>query len=178
MPNPFSSALLSGALAASALVLASCAEENGSAVAETPQQIDPVAQAASRYAVTPSTFSHEETLNRLLEAMDRRDLTIFATVDHAAGARSVDQELPEATVIFFGSPRIGTSLMQAVPILTAELPLRASVFVDAEGQVQVATTSVTALGRDYPDLADQAGKLEAISGNLAALRAEAAGSGN
>lgn len=167
--------LITAIALASAAALSSCAEDNVGAPERRVEDIDPVARAASRYAVTESRYGHQETLNRLLEAMDRRDLTIFATVDHAAGAASVDLELRDATVVIFGSPRIGSSLMQAVPILTAELPLRASVFVDAEGNVQVATTSVTALGRDYPDLQDQAAKLDMISGNLAALREEAAG---
>ena len=144
----------------------------------TAKTIDPVAQAASRYSVTESSYDHAETLQRLYEALDRRDLTVFASVDHAAGARGVDLEMNSATVVIFGSPRIGTSLMQAVPLLSAELPLRAAVYVDGDGVTKVATTSVTALGRDYPLLEDQAGKLQAISGNLAALRAEAAGADN
>jgi len=161
-------------------VLAACSEapRAGATTQTAERTIDPVAQAASRYSVSESSFSHDETLRRLYEALDRRDLTVFATVDHAAGAASVDLEMQDATVVIFGSPRIGTSLMQAVPLLAAELPLRAAVYVDGDGVTKVATTSVTALGRDYPLLEDQAGKLQAISGNLAALRAEATGADN
>lgn len=172
--------LIASALLAALATIAGCQEANTTQTkaAMTPKAIDPVAQAASRYSVSESSYGHAETLQRLYEALDRRDLTVFASVDHTAGASSVDLELNNATVVIFGSPRIGTSLMQAVPLLSAELPLRAAVYVDGDGVTKVATTSVTALGRDYPLLEDQAGKLQAISGNLAALRAEAAGADN
>ncbi|MEM1380505.1 MAG: DUF302 domain-containing protein [Pseudomonadota bacterium] len=155
--------------------LTACETETAQATTAETRQVDPIDRAAARYSITTSTVDFDETLRRLYEAIDRRDLTVFATVDHAAGARSVEMELPPATVIFFGSPRIGTSLMDAVPILSAELPLRAAVYRDKDGTVKVATTSATALGRDYPVLREQSDKLSAISANLAALRAEAAG---
>lgn len=143
--------------------------------------IDPVAQAASRYSVTESNSGFEDTVSRLFDAIDRRDLTIFAVIDHAAAAREAgvpdDARPGPATVVIFGSPQIGTSLMKAKPLLATELPLRASVFEDTDGVVKVATTSVTALGRDYPELEAQTEKLATISGNLTALRAEAAGGG-
>lgn len=36
-----------------------------------------------------SSSGHAETMNRLLEAITRRGLTVFAQIDHAAAAREI-----------------------------------------------------------------------------------------
>lgn len=128
-----------------------------------------------RYVVQESRFGFAETLGRLHEAIDRRDLTVFAVIDHAAGAQSVDLEMPPATVIIFGSPKIGTPLMLAEPQLAAELPLRAAVFEDDGGTVRVAVTSAAALPRLFETLAPEASRISAINDNLRALMDEATG---
>jgi uncharacterized protein (DUF302 family) len=52
------------------------------------------------------------TLSRLVTALEERDVTIFATIDHAAGAASVDRKLRPTTLVIFGNPAAGTALMQ------------------------------------------------------------------
>lgn len=55
--------------------------------------------------------SVEETVDRLLTALERRSITVFARVDHEAGARAVGLELPGETVLVFSrsSKPSGTS---------------------------------------------------------------------
>jgi uncharacterized protein (DUF302 family) len=52
--------------------------------------------------------------------------------------------MPPAHVLIFGSPKAGTPLMVASPLLALELPLKALVWQDAAGHVWVSYES-----RDY-----------------------------
>jgi len=82
-----------------------------------------------------SDFSVHETLDRLEAAARARGMTVFARVDHAAGARSVDLELRPLELVLFGSPRAGTPLMQGSPTLGIDLPLKALAWEDERGSV-------------------------------------------
>ncbi|MEM0929407.1 MAG: DUF302 domain-containing protein [Pseudomonadota bacterium] len=162
-------------IALGAGMLAACADPVAADPVEAAEaERSPVDQA--RYLVTASAFDHDATLRRLLEALDRRDLTVFATVDHQAGAASVDLTLNPATVVIFGSPQIGTALMQADPVMAAELPLRAAVFEDTGGVTHLAVTSPASIGRSFPKVAEaQAARLDGMARNLQALSAEVTG---
>ncbi|MEM7739915.1 MAG: DUF302 domain-containing protein [Pseudomonadota bacterium] len=161
-------------LALGAALIAACAEPVAADPAVAVIEQSPIDQA--RYRVTLSQFDHDETLNRLLQALDRRDLTVFATIDHQAGAAAVDLELAPATVVIFGAPQIGTALMQADPVMAAELPLRAAVFDDQDGATHLAVTSPASIGRSFPAVASaEQARLEGISRNLSALSTEVTG---
>jgi uncharacterized protein (DUF302 family) len=71
-----------------------------------------------------STSSYEETARLLVKAIEQHGLTVFARIDHAAGARSAGMDLPDEEVVIFGSPQAGTPLMQSDPEIGIELPLR------------------------------------------------------
>jgi uncharacterized protein (DUF302 family) len=98
---------------------------------------------------TPSPFSVEETLVRLQEAIHRRNLTLFAHIDHSGEAKRVGLTMQEAHVLIFGNPKGGTPLMIASPLLALELPLKVLVWQSADGQVWVSTTSVVYLRGRY-----------------------------
>ena len=49
--------------------------------------------------------------------------------------------MQEAKLLIFGSPRAGTPLMIASPLIALDLPLKALVWRDAQGQVWVSYTS-------------------------------------
>jgi uncharacterized protein (DUF302 family) len=67
-----------------------------------------------------------ETLKRLLAALATRKLTVFARIDHAAGAASVGLPLRPTEVVIFGNARGGTVLMQDRQSAGIDLPLKAS----------------------------------------------------
>src|SRR6202165_1366459 len=92
----------------------------------------------------PSPFSVEETLERLQEAIHRRNLTLFAHIDHSGEARRVGLTMQEAHVLIFGSPKGGTPLMIASPLLALDLPLKVLVWQGADNRVWVSST-----GADY-----------------------------
>ncbi|MEO1043715.1 MAG: DUF302 domain-containing protein [Pseudomonadota bacterium] len=161
-------------IALGAALITACADPVAADPVTPNVEQSPVDQ--GRYRVTQSAFDHDETLKRLLQAIDRRDLTVFATIDHQAGAASVDLEMAPATVVIFGAPQIGTALMQADPVMAAELPLRAAVFDDQDGATHLAVTSPASIGRAFPAVtaAEQA-RLDGIARNLRALSEEVTG---
>ena len=81
-----------------------------------------------------SRVSANETLERLLAALAKRKLTVFARVDHAAGAASVGLPLRPTEVVMFGNPRGGTAPMQDRQSAGIDLPLKALIFEDADGK--------------------------------------------
>ncbi|MCY1144181.1 DUF302 domain-containing protein [Actinoplanes sp. Pm04-4] len=64
-------------------------------------------------------------------ALRRRAITVFATIDHAAGARAAGLALADEVVIVFGNAAVGTPLMRRDPRIGIELPLRLLVWDDA-----------------------------------------------
>jgi uncharacterized protein (DUF302 family) len=89
----------------------------------------------------PSPFSVEETLVRLQEAIHSRNLTLFAHIDHSGEAKRVGLTMQEAHVLIFGSPKAGTPLMIASPLLALDLPLKVLVWKGEDDQVWVSSTS-------------------------------------
>ena len=90
---------------------------------------------------TQSNNSFDISLAKLLAAIDKRGFKVFAVVDHAAGATSVDQPLRPTTLVIFGNPKGGTPLLQAEQTIGIELPLRALVY-QTEDSVMIATTDI------------------------------------
>jgi len=80
-----------------------------------------------------STFDAKQTADRLVAAIQARGLTLFARVDHAAGATAVGMPLRPTELLMFGNARGGTPLMQAAQTIGIDLPLRALVWLDEAG---------------------------------------------
>lgn len=80
-----------------------------------------------------SSFGPQETLHRLETEIRARGMTVFAHVDHAAGAAAANLPLRPTDLLIFGTARGGTPLMQAVQAIGIDLPLKALVWQDAAG---------------------------------------------
>jgi uncharacterized protein (DUF302 family) len=91
--------------------------------------------AAQGLTAVPSSFSAPETIERLVAAITAKGLTIFARIDHAAGAAAVGLPLRFTELVIFGNARGGTPLMQADQAIGIDLPLKALVHEDAGGKV-------------------------------------------
>ena len=74
------------------------------------------------------------TLDKLEALLRARGVTIFARIDHAAGATQVGLSMPPSQVLIFGNPRGGTPLMLAAPAAALELPFKALAWEDEQGQ--------------------------------------------
>lgn len=85
-----------------------------------------------------SALGPRETMDRLETAIRDRGLTVFARIDHAAGARQAGLTLRPTELIIFGNARGGTPLMQAGQEAGIDLPLKALVYQDAHGKVWLA----------------------------------------
>jgi uncharacterized protein (DUF302 family) len=97
----------------------------------------------------PSLFSVEETLARLKAAIHSRHLTLFAQIDHSEEAKRVGLTMQEAHVLIFGSPKAGTPLMIASPLLALDLPLKVLVWQSEDDRVWVSSTSTNFLRDRY-----------------------------
>jgi uncharacterized protein (DUF302 family) len=86
----------------------------------------------------PSSFAAKETMDRLEAAVQGKGLTVFARVDHAAGAAAAGLPLRPTELLIFGNARGGTPLMQADQAVGIDLPLKALVYEDAGGKVWLA----------------------------------------
>ena len=70
--------------------------------------------------------------------MKSRGLTVFARIDHAAGAQAVGMALRPTELLIFGNAKGGTPLMQAQQTIGIDLPLKALAFEDAAGKAWLA----------------------------------------
>ncbi len=112
----------------------------------------------------PSAYGFAETLARLDSALERRQLEIFARFDHSGAARRVGLSMPDTQVVVFGSPKSGTPLMLAAPLLALDLPLRVLV-ADDGGQAVVSYVAPSYLAERYgipPDLVKNIAGIEKI----------------
>ena len=80
-----------------------------------------------------SAYGPEETLKRLDAEIRSRGMIVFAHIDHAAGAAEVGLSLRPTDVLFFGSAKAGTPLMQSIQTIGIDLPLKVLVWQDAAG---------------------------------------------
>jgi uncharacterized protein (DUF302 family) len=94
-------------------------------------------QRSTGVAMFKSSFSVEESAQRLEAELKSRNLTLVAKVDHAAAANKVGLELRPTQVFIFGNPRGGTPLMQCNQITGIDLPLKALIWQEKEGTVWV-----------------------------------------
>jgi len=80
-----------------------------------------------------SSFDPGATMKRLEDEVRAKGLTIFAHVDHAAGASEVGMQLRPTDLLIFGAAKGGTPLMQANQTIGIDLPLKALVWQDETG---------------------------------------------
>jgi uncharacterized protein (DUF302 family) len=113
------------------------------------------------------------TMDRLEAAVSGAGATVFARVDHAAGAASVDMALAPSQLLIFGNPKMGTAAMQDDPRAGLFLPLRVLVYEDAEGQVWIAYQDPEDMFDDLK-ISDDAPYLKMMAGALGKLTAAAA----
>lgn len=84
-----------------------------------------------------SPHSVDETINRLAAAVEGAGGTVFARVDHAAGAASIDADLRPTQLLIFGNPKLGTPAMQQAQTAGLDLPMRVLAYADDKGVVHL-----------------------------------------
>jgi uncharacterized protein (DUF302 family) len=81
-----------------------------------------------------SSLGPKQTMDRLEAEIKAKGLTVFARIDHAAGAAQVGLALRPTEVLIFGNARGGTPLMQASQTAGIDLPLKCLVWQDEAGK--------------------------------------------
>jgi len=76
-------------------------------------------------------------MDRLQAEIRAQGMTVFARIDHAAGAAEVGLTLRATELIIFGNARGGTPLIQAAQTTGIDLPLKALVWEDASGKTWI-----------------------------------------
>jgi uncharacterized protein (DUF302 family) len=71
-----------------------------------------------------SNFGPKDTMDRLEAEIRAQGITVFARIDHAAGAAEARLTLRPTEVLIFGNPRAGTPLMQSIQTIGIDLPLK------------------------------------------------------
>ncbi|WP_420584534.1 DUF302 domain-containing protein [Ruegeria sp.] len=117
--------------------------------------------------------SVSEALDALETAVGNAGATVFARIDHAAGAEKVGLTIPANQVLIFGNPALGTPAMQIDPRAGLFLPLKVQAYEDANGQVWLAYEDPKETMDDLDGVED-APVVEKMRGALAKLTSVAA----
>ena len=121
-----------------------------------------------------SPHSVDTTIDRLESAVEAAGAKVFARIDHAAGAKSVDAELRPTTLLIFGNPKLGTPALQGAQTMGLDLPLRALAYEDESGAVTLVyqdpadLAAEHGLPQDAPVVAKMTGALQKLTGKAVA----------
>jgi uncharacterized protein (DUF302 family) len=97
-------------------------------------------------AQQPRAEGHHERLEAQVKA---KGMTIFARIDHAAGAAEVGLPLRPTELLIFGNAKGGTPLMQAEQAIGIDLPLKALVWQDEAGVTWLSYNDPTWLAKRH-----------------------------
>ena len=132
--------------------------------------LNSIALASEGITRIQSQHSVAATVGKLEAIFQKKGITVFAKIDHQAGAKSVGQEIPATTVIIFGNPKLGTPLIQCAPQVAIDLPQKMLVNEDAKGEVWISYNKPAYLAKRHEikgcekALAKTAGALKKIVG--------------
>jgi uncharacterized protein (DUF302 family) len=109
------------------------------------------------------------TANRLESALKEKGIAVFARIDHARGAATIGQTLKPTLLVIFGNPAMGTPLIQRSRSMGIDLPLKALIWEDRNGQVWFSYNAPDGLVRRHGITEMQAliQKMEMALSNLA-----------
>lgn len=119
--------------------------------------------------ILPSVRSTKSTIDRLEAEIKANGMTVFARIDHAAGAKEVGMTLRPTELLIFGNARGGTPLMQATQTIGIDLPLKALAWKDADGRVWLAYDEPTWIVGRHGVAEQTAGVAQRLGAVLAGL---------
>ena len=133
--------------------------------------------APSGMSMLRSIHGPRETMDRLVDSLAARGMTVFARIDHGAGAHEAGLPLGPTELLIFGNARAGTPLMQAAQTIGIDLPLKALVWQDAVGTTWLGYNDAVWLASRHGVAADLVSAIHVMDDALAAIAREAAGHG-
>jgi uncharacterized protein (DUF302 family) len=103
-----------------------------------------------------------------------KGLTVFARIDHAAGAKEVGLPLAPTLLLIFGNARGGTPLMQAEQQVGIDLPLKLLAWQDGAGKTWLTYDDPHWIAQRHGLGQEVEPTVKALSGALAAISKQAA----
>lgn len=97
--------------------------------------ISTIAFAADGMIAVKSPYTAQQTMDRLEQNVKQKGLNVFARIDHAAEAVKIGKTLRPTELLIFGNPQGGSPFMECAQTVGIDLPLKALVWEDAQGQV-------------------------------------------
>jgi uncharacterized protein (DUF302 family) len=129
--------------------------------------------AADGVIVVASANDVKTTMDKLEKVLTSKGITIFARIDHAAGAKNIGQTLRPMELLVFGNPKLGTPLMQKDQQMGLDLPLKALVYEADDGKTFIAYPDPAFLSKRY-GVTEPAKVFETMTGALKNFTAAAA----
>ena len=93
------------------------------------------AQSSQGVLQVQSSYSFEETAQRLLQVLEQKGMSVFQQIDHAQNARKVGLELQPMKLFIFGNPKVGSKLMQCSAGIALDLPQKVLLREDEQARV-------------------------------------------
>lgn len=121
-----------------------------------------------------SQHSVTRTMDKLETLVASKGFTVFVRIDHAAGAKSVNQSLAPTELLIFGNPKVGSALMSSQASVGLDLPVKVLVWEDEQGRVWLAYNDPRYLAERH-GIEDRAEVIERMSGALGKLSNAAVG---
>lgn len=125
-----------------------------------------VAMAADGLIAVKSNHSVAATADKLEAVLNEKGMKVMNRINHAAGAESAGMELRPTELVIFGNPKVGTPLMQCAQSVAMDLPQKALIWEDEDGQVWFGYNDPEYLKARHAIEGCDAG-LEKVSGALA-----------
>jgi uncharacterized protein (DUF302 family) len=114
-------------------------------------------------------------MDRLDAEIRAKGLSVFARIDHAAGATKVGLTLRATELIIFGNARGGTPLMQSAQTVGIDLPLKILVWQDAANNTWLSYNEPGWIAQRH-GVAGAESTIDKMADLLSAIAREAAGS--
>jgi len=106
----------------------------------TPSSSKGASKKASSTGVVLKKSAHDvrTTADRLVQVLQKKGMTVFTRIDHAQGAKKAGMTLRPTELVVFGNPKVGTPLMKCQQLVALDLPQKALIYQDADGDVYLA----------------------------------------
>ena len=96
-----------------------------------------------------SAHSVKKTVDRLESVLKEKGMTVFTRINHTDGAKKIGLKLRLTELLIFGNPKVGTPLMQCSQSAAIDLPQKALVSEDQDGQVWLTYNDPTYLANRH-----------------------------
>ncbi|WP_292284893.1 DUF302 domain-containing protein [Marivita sp.] len=113
-----------------------------------------------------SAMDVTETVDAMVASMQAAGITVFARVDHGAGAQSIGEDIGASQLLIFGTPKVGTPAIQDDPVAGLYLPLKVLVFENAMGDTRIVYQDPAAMLGALGGVSEDAPYLRTMSGAL------------